>query len=205
MIRRLLGLVFIALVLFMMSCGSGNSPAGPGDNPPGNGPEVIIGTNPADWSCDGCSRPGEGFIRGSLTNGVFSTRDTSWTQYNPPYLPVCQSYGGQSTFTATRRINFRLYSSARLKFRAKRINAPSDPNLFVYIDSNVPGTSGLNMRFDLDNSYTDTFDVSLENALNLGEATLTITLRGYTSSSAPQCSDVCEVQIHDFQIVGQKL
>lgn len=98
----------------------------------------------------------------------------------------------------SRRVDLTSYREARLRCRMTR---PGGGDVYVYAESNVPGSQDLLIVTALANSTVidSSMDVSLENALGFRESSVLVRLYGGSDGSGPVM-----VSIGDLQVVGRR-
>jgi len=203
MIARRLAALLVSILL-LLGCDENGTPSTPGGGNNQDSTVVLLGLDPADWQCESatinCRRC---LIRGSS----ITVEDSTYLVQTP--TRHCVNGGGLCRFRSIRRLDFRPYRAARLRFVARRLTSDEYPRVHVLVFSNVPGTPDLQVVDETVRSPRPdgelAVDVSLENALTYGEATIQLQIdaraRGLVESG---CVAETEFQVRDFQIVATR-
>jgi hypothetical protein len=205
MMRSARLLPILAILVMHPGCGTDSNPAGSdGNGDPNDGNVVLLdASNPSDWACQNLGSTD--CRKCTVSGGVISQYDTTVVDPNPPVR--CVSLGGRCEFLSTRRIDFRPYASARLQCRIRKVSYPSTTRVDIHLVSNVPGVDDLLVYSKLGLPDEEVvLDISLESALEMGEATLVLNMLGYARSGSVQtgCRDGSAVEIHDLRIVAAR-
>lgn len=221
--KRIQDILRVAAVVAMvgpLACGGDKSPS-PADPGPTDGSVVLLsGARPADWVC-----PPDYCRMCRIQDDVMASHDTTYLLREggtPTGAYYCSPSGGSCAWASANRIDFRPYSSARVQLRVTLAKLYGNGQgtggrLVVRVKSNVPGTPDLTIIDEaifrtgpINQEWSRTFDVSLENALTFAEGTVEVSLVYHHQTpptqfeNPPRCLGASEARLNGLRVIARR-